>query len=72
MLEDLSCDHINLSDLVLEINRQRFQIDSLIVTGKGLYLYEIKNYQGDYIYENNEIKNVVIEKIHTKPINTIR
>lgn len=67
MLEELKCDHIILSDLVLEVNRQTFQIDSLIITGERVYLYEIKNYQGEYIYENNEIKTLSSNKVIVKP-----
>lgn len=66
-LERLTCEHIILSDLVLEVNRQTFQIDSLIITGKGVNLYEIKNYQGEYIYENNEMKMLSSKKVIIKP-----
>ncbi|MDZ7834555.1 MAG: nuclease-related domain-containing protein [Alkalibacterium sp.] len=37
-----------LNDLLLTISDQSVQIDSLVITPETAYLYEIKNYKGDY------------------------
>ncbi|GAA0361693.1 hypothetical protein GCM10008932_12900 [Alkalibacterium iburiense] len=44
LFERLTCPHLYLADRLLETNRQTFQLDSVLITGKGVFLYEIKNY----------------------------
>lgn len=64
-LGDLRVDWLILNDLLLEINNTIFQIDSLLISEKSIYLIEIKNYEGDFYIENEiwytlskkEIKN---------------
>lgn len=41
-----------LHDLLLIHNGSTFQIDSLLITSSAIYLYEIKNYQGNFINDN--------------------
>jgi hypothetical protein len=52
----LQCDCIILNDLLLQMNHTTFQIDSLIITADRIYLYEVKNFEGDYIYDPKENK----------------
>src|SRR4051794_4566550 len=52
-LEKLTCENIILNDLLFELNHTAFQIDSLLITSKILYLFEVKNYEGDFYLENN-------------------
>jgi len=40
-----------LNDLCLEHNKSFFQIDTLIISQLMIYLFEVKNYEGDYRYE---------------------
>ncbi|WP_413377913.1 nuclease-related domain-containing protein [Alkalihalobacillus sp. 1P02AB] len=62
---DLPEDWIQLHDLLLEKNKTIFQLDSLIITPSSVLLFEVKNYEGAFIYEENrfytqsklEIKN---------------
>lgn len=44
----LKSDVIILNDLALKDWRKFFQIDALIVTGDAFFLYEVKNYEGEY------------------------
>ncbi|MFO8069405.1 MAG: NERD domain-containing protein [Alkalibacterium sp.] len=44
----LTSDALILNDLSLVIGNTPIQIDSLIVTSDAIYLYEIKNYEGNY------------------------
>lgn len=37
------------------MNNTTFQIDSLIITHEKVYLYEIKNYEGDYFYQADKL-----------------
>lgn len=41
-----------LNDLGLEQNKSFFQIDTLIISQHTIYPFEIKNYEGDYLYES--------------------
>ncbi|ART78427.1 nuclease [Sutcliffiella horikoshii] len=45
------CNHLILNDLLLKHNNTTFQIDSLIITPRNAYLFEVKNFEGDYIYD---------------------
>jgi len=42
---------ILVNDLVLNHNNSIFQIDSLLILGDIIYLYEVKNYAGSYSYK---------------------
>ena len=48
LVESLTCDHIYLKDLRLKYYRKTFQIDSLLLVGNKAYIYEVKNYEGEY------------------------
>ncbi|WP_235850387.1 nuclease-related domain-containing protein [Niallia circulans] len=52
-LKDLAPNSIILNDLLLQSRQTTFQIDSLLIEGDALHLYEIKNYEGDFYYEND-------------------
>ncbi|WP_323741822.1 nuclease-related domain-containing protein [Salinibacillus xinjiangensis] len=51
--EKLQCDCIILNDLLLRVNSTTFQIDSLIITLDRVFLYEVKNFKGDYYYDSD-------------------
>lgn len=55
MLEQLECDCLILNDLELPFNTSTFQIDSLIITAYKIYILEVKNYQGEFYMEENEL-----------------
>lgn len=54
-----------LNDLQLEFNNNSFQIDTVMIYQSTVYLIDVKNYEGNYYYENgnfyimsgDEIKN---------------
>jgi len=50
----LDCDCLILNDLLLKINHTLFQIDSLIISDKLVYFYEIKNFEGDYLVDSDK------------------
>ena len=64
-IERLHEEILVLHDLLFEIRNTQFQIDTLIITQERLYLLDVKNNEGDYIYKNdgfytlsgNETKN---------------
>lgn len=51
-LQDLSFESLVLNDLRLEHGGQMIQIDSLLLAGDRICLYEVKNYSGSYEYQN--------------------
>ncbi|MDC3416739.1 NERD domain-containing protein [Aquibacillus salsiterrae] len=42
-----------INDLLLDVNNSLVQIDSLFIASDTIHLFEIKNFEGDFIYENN-------------------
>jgi Nuclease-related domain len=56
-------------DVILEWNNTMFQIDTFIIFRNKIYLFEIKNYEGDFYIENDvwysssnkEIKNPLLQ-----------
>lgn len=50
-LKKLTTDHIILSNLFFETkDEQKFQIDHLLLIGNVLFIYEVKNYEGEWNY----------------------
>jgi hypothetical protein len=68
-LENLSDDWLILNDLLLESNNTVFQIDTLLISQETTYLFEVKNYEGDffidadrwYTLSGSEIKNPLLQ-----------
>lgn len=54
LIKDLQCECLILNDLLLKSNNKTFQIDSLIVMSDTIYLFEVKNFEGDYYYESEQ------------------
>ena len=55
LIEKLSSECFILNDLLLKFNNTVFQIDSLIIFSESIYLFEVKNYEGDYYYEADRL-----------------
>ncbi len=54
-LEELSCDSIVLRDVWLSKNSQIFQVDHLLFYKDCIFMFEVKNYSGDFYYENEKL-----------------
>ncbi|WP_233549358.1 nuclease-related domain-containing protein [Lysinibacillus yapensis] len=54
-LEKLECDVLVLNDLLLSSSNQTFQLDTLLVTNNLVYIFEIKNYFGDFYFKNDRL-----------------
>jgi hypothetical protein len=50
LTEKLPDERVILNDLLLEANNTKFQIDTTIFLQETLNLFEVKNYEGDYVY----------------------
>nr|WP_239584432.1 nuclease-related domain-containing protein [Aquibacillus albus] len=68
-VENLGNHCIILNDLLLEHSNTMFQLDSLFITQQKIYLFEVKNYEGDYYVDGDrwymksgkEVKNPLLQ-----------
>jgi hypothetical protein len=68
-LKQLPSNFLVVNDLLLESNNTFFQIDSLVISPVTIYIFEVKNFEGDYIIDigadkwrslsGSEIKNPI-------------
>lgn len=68
IIEKLTCDCLVLNDLLFKENNTVFQIDSLIITGESILIYEVKNYEGQFIYREDSLKVVASNKPILNPM----
>ncbi|MCS0791341.1 NERD domain-containing protein [Cytobacillus firmus] len=70
LLEHSPKEWIILNNLLFDYSNTLFQIDSLLITGGCIYLFEVKNYEGDFYIEqdrwytvpaNTEVKNPLLQ-----------
>ncbi|WP_208587648.1 nuclease-related domain-containing protein [Gracilibacillus suaedae] len=54
-VDNLSGEYITLQDLWLPHRNKFFQIDYGLILNNTFFLYEVKNYKGDFFYENNKL-----------------
>jgi hypothetical protein len=52
LIEKLECECLILNGLLLEVNNTKFQIDSFLILQQTIYMNEVKNFEGDFYYEN--------------------
>lgn len=69
-LETLECECFILNDLLLNFNNTMFQIDSLLIFADSIYIYEVKNHQGDFYYESDRLYKKPKLEI-TNPLNQL-
>lgn len=66
----LECECYILNDLLLKQNNTTFQIDSLIIHSETIYLFEVKNFEGDYYYESDRLYKKPKSEM-TNPLNQL-
>lgn len=67
--KELSEGRLILNDLLFECNHSIIQIDSLVINPQSIYLFEVKNFEGDFLVEGDrwyslpkfEIKNPLLQ-----------
>nr|WP_106784446.1 nuclease-related domain-containing protein [Lysinibacillus timonensis] len=59
-IKKVQSDCLIINDLLLKFNNSTFQIDTLILMADSLFIFEVKNFDGDFYYESNS------DKIFTK------
>lgn len=50
-LERVGCDCLIVNDLLLKMNQTTFQLDSMMITSDCIYVFEVKNFEGEYYYD---------------------
>jgi len=55
LTNNLQCECMILHDLLLKFNNTMFQIETIIITSETIYLFEVKNYEGDFYYESDRL-----------------
>lgn len=57
-MQSFEMEHLTLNDLLLEVNDTTFQLDSSVIVQDALLLFEVKNSEGDYYYEDERMKKM--------------
>lgn len=55
LTENITGEGLILNDLLFEYNQTAFQIDCLIINQAKIFLYEVKNFEGDFYLENEKL-----------------
>lgn len=55
LTETISSQCYILNDLLLQQNNTTFQIDTLILFQEAIFIFEVKNYSGDFYYEKDRL-----------------
>jgi hypothetical protein len=56
-LHRIAIETYMLNDLLFELNHSHFQIGALMISENLNYLFEVKNYEGEYYFEGDKFKN---------------
>lgn len=71
MLKEVKSECLILNDLTLRVNGRTCQIDALLITGEGVTLYEVKNYEGQFVYFEDKLKILSANKEISNPLNQL-
>lgn len=66
--EELDCSHIQLFGLQLKTNGSEYQIDCTLIFQHEIFLIEIKNFLGDYYFEDNNFHLASTKEIISNPL----
>lgn len=70
--EKLQCQsYILLNDLLLETKNGKFQLDTVMISQDPIYLFEVKNYEGDYYFEGDRFYALPKKEI-TNPLHQLQ
>ncbi|MEK5441610.1 nuclease-related domain-containing protein [Fredinandcohnia sp. FSL W7-1320] len=67
-MESLSLDSLTINDLLLETNRAHYQIDSLLISPPKIHIFEVKNFEGDFIVKGDQWKSLSTGKEIKNPL----
>lgn len=71
LIANLNSKFLILNDLLLESNKTTFQIDSLLITQDTVIPFEVKNYEGNYYYQDKNFYICSTGKEITNPLHQL-
>lgn len=71
LIVDLNSKFLILNDLLLENSNTAFQIDTLLITQDTLIPCEVKNYEGNYYYQDGNFYTCTTKKEITNPLHQL-
>lgn len=71
LTEKIKSECLILNDLLLELNNSKFQIDTLVIQEK-LYLFDVKNFEGDHYYDNGDFRSMKTRKLLKNPLDQLK
>jgi len=72
MEENLTVDSIVLYDLLFRYGGSTFQIDCLLICGSKVFLFEVKNFGGDYLIQDEDWYSVKTKQEISNPLHQLR
>ncbi|RHW43618.1 NERD domain-containing protein [Neobacillus notoginsengisoli] len=72
MTKNLTCDCIILNDLLLSFGGNEFQIDTLMIYSALIYLIDVKNFEGDHLYDKEKLYRLGSDYELKNPLNQIQ
>lgn len=70
-LDNLTIDAILLNDLLFEKGSNHFQLDKVLITQDTVYVFEVKNYEGDYYIDRDTWFSPAKKEV-TDPLNQLK
>lgn len=67
ILDGLTCTHLLLRDVRLRLDANFFQMDALLLTGKQVIVFEVKNWSGAFEYGDGQIVSRKSAKPYKNP-----
>ncbi len=71
LTEKIQSECLVLNDLLLNLGKTTFQLDTIIITSNKVYLFEVKNYEGDHFYEEDKMFKLPKTEV-TNPLHQVR
>ncbi|WP_277679087.1 nuclease-related domain-containing protein [Gracilibacillus dipsosauri] len=56
LMKQLTCPHYLLNDLRFKHHNHFFQIDAILLLANEIYLFEIKNFEGEFYYDSEKLQ----------------
>ncbi|HLR23449.1 MAG TPA: nuclease-related domain-containing protein [Pseudogracilibacillus sp.] len=70
--EQLHQDHLQINDLLLNNHGTVFQLDTLLIFNQTVYLFEVKNYQGEFQLEKDYLHCYTTGKNYRNPLHQLK
>lgn len=71
LTKKLQSDCFVLNDLRFVANNSEFQLDTTIIFSDPIYIFEVKNYEGDFIYKPDKLVTTK-GKEYTNPLDQLK